>query len=92
MESTFNVLGIKVTVKEVPVVNKYKPAAGEYDPLTNTITLDESLPRDLKGQTLMHELLHAICFLTGQYDLYEDETAIQSLASALYFLFKNNQF
>lgn len=92
MESTFNVLGIKVTVKEVPVVDKYKPAAGEYDPLTNTITLDESLPRDLKGQTLMHELLHAICHLTGQYDIYEDETAIQSLSTALYYLFKNNQF
>ena len=37
MESTFNVLGIKVTVKEVPVVDKYKPAAGEYDPLSSIV-------------------------------------------------------
>lgn len=92
MESTFNVLGIRIKVKEVPVVDKYESSLGRYDPLTNTITLDESLPKDLKGQVLMHELLHAICHLTGQYDIYEDETAIQSLSTALYYLFKNNQF
>ncbi|WP_417027008.1 hypothetical protein [Baileyella intestinalis] len=32
-------MACSITVKEVPVVNKYKPAAGEYDPLTNTITV-----------------------------------------------------
>lgn len=92
METTFNILGIRVKVKEVPVVDKYKSSLGEFDPVTNTITIDESLPRDLKGQTLMHELMHAICFLTGQYDLYEDETAIQSLATAIYYLVKHNEF
>ncbi|MBM6991421.1 MAG: hypothetical protein I3I98_08545 [Mobilibacterium timonense] len=45
METTFNVLGIRIMVQEVPVVDKYESSLGRYDPLTNTITLDESLPR-----------------------------------------------
>ena len=88
----FDVLGIRYKVREVPVVNKDEPWKGQINFLTNEILLNGSMPNDVKGRTLMHEILHAICDLTGNYDIGENETAVQSLSTALYYFFRHNQF
>ena len=88
----FDVLGIRYKVREVPVVNKDEPRKGQINFLTNEILIDGSMPNDAKGQTLMHEIIHAICDLTGNYDIGENETAVQSLSTALYYFFTHNQF
>lgn len=90
--STFDILGIRYKVHEVPVVNKEEPRKGQINFLTNEILIDESMPNDIKGQVLIHEILHAICDLTGNYDIGENEVAVQSLSTALYYFFKHNQF
>lgn len=82
-----NILGQQYTVNEVECVNKDEPEKGRIDFFTHEIRIDRSMPEDLKKQTLLHEVLHAICDALGMYDLGGDEQAIQSLATALYSLF-----
>ena len=38
----------------------------------------------------MHEIIHAVCDLQGLYDIGEDENKVQSLATALHQVFKDN--
>lgn len=85
-----DLLGIKYRVNEVPVVNKEDPRRGQIDFLTNEILIDESMPEDLKEQTLMHELFHAVCDVTGNGEMCDDERATQSISMALYYLIKHN--
>lgn len=83
-----NILGITYNVQEVECVNRTDPELGEVNFLTNEIRIDKALPQDLKEQTLMHEILHAIFNLLGMYDLCEDESKVQSLVTALHQVFK----
>ena len=84
------ILGVMFKVREVPVVNKDSLAKGEIDYLACEITIDESMPQDLKTQTLFHEIMHAICDLTGNYEIGENENAVQGLATAMYCVLKTN--
>ena len=82
-----NILGVKFTVEEVPVVDKGEPRKGEINYLTNEIKIDESMPVSLKNQTLMHEILHAVFDLLGYKELAEDEEKVQGIATALHQVF-----
>lgn len=82
--------GIKYEIQEVPVVSKLEPLKGQIKFLESVILIDESMNLDLKYQTLLHEVIHAICDLTGNYDIGENEKAVQSIASALYCLLVEN--
>jgi len=85
-----NILGITYTVKEVDCVDKYAGSVqGQINYYTCEIKIDKTLPKSLKEQVLLHELLHAVAEAVGLKELNEDEQAIQSLASALYCLFKS---
>jgi len=64
----------------------------KIDFLTCEIKIDESMPEDLKMQTIFHEIFHAVCDLTGNYEIGENETAVQSIATSLYCLFLKNNF
>ena len=90
MIRNINILGIDFSVNEVPVVNKNSPEKGEINYLKCQILIDESMPEDLKEQTLWHEILHAICDLTGNYEIGQNENAVQSIATALYCVLKTN--
>lgn len=81
------ILGMTYKVDEVECVSKDEPLKGQINNLTHEILIDRSMPDDLKKQTLLHEILHAICDSLGLYSLGADEQAIQSLATALYSLF-----
>ena len=82
-----SILGQKYTINEVNCVCKDEPMKSSIDYLTHEIRIDRSMPVDLKQQTLLHEILRAMCDALGMYELAEDERSIQSLATALYSLF-----
>lgn len=45
------------------------------------------MPKSLKEQVLMHEILHAVFDLLGLDKLGEDEKKVQSIATALHQIF-----
>lgn len=79
-----NILGVTYKVMEVDVVDKREFKFGEIDFITNEIRIDRNLPKTLKNQTLMHEILHAIFQLLG---MEKEESEVQSLATALHQVF-----
>lgn len=79
-----NIMGVIFTIQEVDVVDKANPKKGEINYLTGEIKIDKNMPPTLKDQTLMHEIIHAICDLNGWYELGEDEEKVQGLATALH--------
>lgn len=87
---TLNILGVQYNVTEVPIVSRDEFRKGQIDYIKNEITIDESLPKESRDQVLMHEIIHAICDLQGLYDIGEDENKVQSLATALHQVFKDN--
>lgn len=88
---SITVMGVEFKIEYVDVVSKEAPTLGQVDYFTNTITIDKSLSDDMKRVTLLHELLHCVCWLLGLYELSENETTIQGLSSALYDVWKNNR-
>lgn len=88
---TVKILGLTYRITEVECVNKEELRRGEINFLTNEIRIDQSLPEDLKGQVLIHEVLHAIFDLLGYEDLCSDENKVQGIATALHQVLKENQ-
>ena len=82
-----NILGVVFTVNEVDVVNKEELRKGEINYLTGEIRIDRNMPREMKNQTLMHEILHAVFDLLGLDKLAQDEKKVQSIATALHQIF-----
>lgn len=60
LPKSISICGIKYKIEEVPVISKDTPLKGQINFLTNTILIDETMPLDLKYQTLIHEVFHAI--------------------------------
>ena len=87
MIQKINILGVTYTVNEVEVVNKEEPRKGEINYLTGEIRIDRSMPKEIKDQTLMHEILHAVFDLLGMDKLAQDEKKVQSIATALHQVF-----
>lgn len=85
---SIDILGVIFTVEEVEVVNKEEARKGQIDYLTNEIKIDKSMPQTLKEQVLMHEIMHAILDLLGFYELAQNENMVQSVATALHHVFK----
>lgn len=84
-----NVLGMHYKIEEVECVSKDCLEKGEIRFLENRILIDKTMPEELKEQTLMHEIIHAICAGLGLEELNQDEQTVQSLATALHCLFKS---
>lgn len=78
------VLGITYQVKRVPVINKDTHLLAQIDHVKQEILLDEDLGEELAHQSLLHEVIHACLQGLGYSELHEDETFVQSLASALH--------
>lgn len=85
--SEIRILGQVYRISEVECVSKEELVKGSINYLTHEIRIDKSMPDDLKKQTMLHEVIHAICDALGLYELGEDEQAVQSLATALYSVF-----
>ena len=87
MSREINILGVIYKVNEVDTVNKTDPRRGEINYLTNEIRIDKNMPKTLKEQVLMHEIMHAVFDLLGLSELGEDEGKVQSIATALHHVF-----
>ena len=87
MIKKIDILGVEYTVSEVDVVNKEELRKGEINFLTNEIRIDKVLPDTLKEQVLMHEILHAVFELLGMEKLAMNERKVQSIATALHYVF-----
>lgn len=89
-DKTLNILGLIYTVEEVECVSKDELRRGEINFLANRIKIDKTMPGDLKNQVLMHEIMHAIFDLLGYEDLCTDENKVQSIATALHQVIRDN--
>lgn len=88
MIKSVEILGITYSVEEVDVVDKTELCYGQVNHFEQTIRIDKNLPTDKKEQTLLHEILHAVCENLGLLEISENEHAIQSISAALYHMFK----
>ncbi len=90
MTKAVRILGLDYEIEEVECVSKDELRRGEINFLTNRIKIDKTMPRDLKNQVLMHEIMHAIFDLFGYEDLCTDENKVQSIATALHQVIRDN--
>lgn len=84
MISEINILGGTFTIEEVECVSKEELRKGEINYLTGEIKLDRNMPKTMKEQVLMHEILHAVFDLLGYDKLAADEKKVQGIATALH--------
>lgn len=92
LPKSISVCGLAFQIVEKPVVCKGDAGItrGAIYLHEGVIEIDETMPDDRKAQVLIHELLHAICDVTGNSEINADEKAIQSIATALYCVIKEN--
>ena len=90
MNKTVRILGLDYEIEEVECVSKEELRRGEINFLTNQIRIDRNMPEDLKKQALIHEMMHAIFDLLGFEDLCTDENKVQSIATALHQVIRDN--
>ena len=90
MTKAVRILGLDYEIEEVECVSKEELRRGEINFLTNRIRIDKSMPEDLKKQVLIHEIVHAIFDLLGFEDLCTDENKVQSIATALHQVIRDN--
>lgn len=83
-----NIMGVTYEVKEVDEVSNTENLSGLIDYRTCEILLDKNIAQEVKEHTLVHEIVHGVLSSLGMYDLNNDESAVQSIASALYCTFK----
>ncbi len=86
------VLGIPYKVEEVENIPNTVDTIGLFLPQGQKILIKNSLPKEIKEQTVLHEVLHAVLWGLGEYELEENEKLVQSLATSLYQLSKENDF
>lgn len=82
------------------VVEENEEVAGTNDifglnyPKEQKIYLKPGLTKQLKEETLIHEVLHAIFWQTGldaEFDDNQEEKIVSTLAHGLYQVFKDNK-
>lgn len=77
-------------IEEVEQIDKDRRILGEIDYINQTIKLEKGLPNELKKEFLLHEILHGILEKLGFDALNNDEQKVQSIASTLYLVLKDN--
>lgn len=84
MPKSVNILGIDYKVEECETVDKFDPAFGQIDYASQTIRVDSTLTEQKREAVFIHEILHGVLDGLGMSDFNENESAVQSLATALY--------
>jgi len=80
-------MGVTHEIQEIPLAS----SLGLFEHIKQRISLDDGLKGEQKYVTLLHESLHAIFSLLGQYRVGEDESVVQGLALALYNFIRDNK-
>ena len=84
-----NILGLTYEIHEVDVVNKSIPRAGEINFVEQVIKIDQTLSKDRKNVTLLHEIIHGICEQLHLNEIGDNEQMVQGLAVALHQILKD---
>lgn len=85
-----NILGSIYQVDFVDSISRDELKLGETDYLNQTIKILSGLHSDLETVTLIHEILHVI-FNQLEFVEENNEHLVQSLATALYQVFNENE-
>lgn len=90
MPDELNICGMQYEIIEKDQVCKDELLNAQIDFMNGTICVDATMTDDRKRIALIHEVLHGICDAIGLYEIGENESAIQGLASSLYSTFKGS--
>lgn len=82
-----SILGLRYSVMECELIGM----DGCINPGQQRIVISDSLSREKKIQTYLHELVHGIFEQLGYNDLYEDERLTQGMAIGLYEALKEDE-
>ena len=77
-------------VEEVEQIDKYQRLLGQIAYTDQIIKIDKNISEDMKKEVLIHEIFHGVLEKLGYNDLNEDEQKVQSIASTLYLVLKEN--
>lgn len=81
--SKVKVGAVPFKITDVPIVDGDKNILGQTDNTLCTIELRDDMPKALRKQTLLHELVHAWLTMISENDLCENELFVSSLALAM---------
>ncbi len=89
--SKVTILGIPYQIEEVDrIENQSDTVLGMILYAEQKIKIRASLPKELKEQTLIHEIIHGILENLGEHDLNNNERLVQSLAATVYQIIQSN--
>lgn len=77
-------------VEEVEQIDKYQRLLGQINYCEQRILIDKNISEDMKREILIHEILHGILEKLGYTEINNDEQKVQSIASTLYLVLKEN--
>ena len=84
------IFGETYEVIEQEIIDNMVEKIGLIDHLQNKIYIKKSISEDKKKVTLIHEILHGVLSQLGFDEEHDNEHLIDSLATALYQVFKSN--
>ena len=64
---------------------------GLFIPRKNLILINKNLPYEIKKKTLYQELIHAILFVFGRTEEWQNENLVDTLANAFLTIEKDNK-
>jgi hypothetical protein len=67
------ILGVPFTAKELVKVDEKDEHVGETDGVERTIKVKKSLTNTIKNDTMVHEICHAILYVSGQTEGLTEE-------------------
>ena len=85
------ILATEYKVEEVEQIDKYERLLGQIQYTEQKIKIDKNISEDMKREVLIHEILHGILEKLGYNELNDDEQKVQSIASTLYSVLKENK-
>ena len=85
------ILATKYDVEEVEQIDKYTRLLGQIQYTEQKIKIDKNISEDMKQEVLIHEILHGILEKLGYTQLNDDEQKVQSIASTMYLVLKENK-
>ena len=88
LPNEITICGMRYKVVERNFVCKEELRNAEIDLFNGEIIIDSTMTNDRKKVAFIHEVIHGICDATGLFEVGENESAVQALASGLYSTFK----
>lgn len=84
------ICGVPFKIKQVNVIDEEETGIvqGKIFNSQAKILISKRLPKKIKKRVLYHEILHGILVQLGYNELSDDETFVQSMANAMYQMFK----